>query len=33
MSFKPCAVIPVYNHHTSLVRITAALLADRKSVV
>ena len=25
MSFKPCAVIPVYNHHTSLARITAAL--------
>ena len=33
MSFKPCAVIPVYNHHTSLVRITAALLAHGLPVI
>ena len=27
MSFKPCAVIPVYNHHGSLAHITQALMA------
>src|SRR5579859_1635499 len=25
MSFRPCAVIPVYNHHTALPRLVAAL--------
>jgi len=25
MSFRPCAVIPVYDHHTALPRLTAAL--------
>ena len=33
MSFKPCAVIPVYNHHASLPRITAALLAAGLPVI
>ena len=27
MSFKPCALIPVYNHHSALPRIVAALRA------
>jgi len=25
VSFNPCAVVPVYNHHTALARIVAAL--------
>ena len=25
MNFRPCAVIPVYDHHTALPRLTAAL--------
>lgn len=33
MSFKPCAVIPVYNHYASLERITTALLANSLSVI
>jgi len=33
MSFKPCAVIPVYNHHASLGRITAALRVNRLPVI
>ena len=33
MSFKPCAVIPVYNHHASLKHITAALLAHGLPVI
>jgi len=33
MSFKPCAVIPVYDHHASLKRITAALRTDGLPVI
>ena len=33
MSFKPCAVIPVYNHHGSLGRIGAALLEQGLPVI
>ena len=33
MSFRPCAVIPVYNHHTSLPRSVAALSAAGLPVI
>lgn len=33
MSFKPCAVIPVYNHHASLARIVTALDAAGLPVI
>ena len=33
MSFKPCAVIPVYNHHASLARIAAALRQQGLAVI
>ncbi|MBU6420836.1 MAG: glycosyltransferase family 2 protein [Gammaproteobacteria bacterium] len=33
MSFKACAVIPVFNHHTSLEAIVVALLANRLPVI
>ncbi len=33
MSFKPCAVIPVYNHHGSLGRISSALLEQGLPVI
>jgi predicted LPLAT superfamily acyltransferase len=33
VSFKPCAVVPVYNHHTSLSRIVAALRAEGLPVI
>jgi predicted LPLAT superfamily acyltransferase len=33
VSFKPCAVVPVYNHHTSLSRIVAALKAEGLPVI
>jgi len=33
VSFKPCAVIPVYNHHTALPRIVAALRENRLPVI
>lgn len=33
MSFTPCAVIPVYNHHAGLARITAALLAQGLPII
>ncbi|HEV7165508.1 MAG TPA: glycosyltransferase [Gammaproteobacteria bacterium] len=33
MSFRPCAVIPVYNHHGSLKQIATALLKERLSVI
>ncbi|HEX7964600.1 MAG TPA: glycosyltransferase [Gammaproteobacteria bacterium] len=33
MSFKPCALIPVYNHHTALPRLVAALTAEGLPVI
>jgi predicted LPLAT superfamily acyltransferase len=33
VSFRPCAVIPVYNHHTALQRIVAALRAEQLPVI
>jgi predicted LPLAT superfamily acyltransferase len=33
VSFKPCAVIPVYNHHAALTRIIAALKAQGLPVI
>ncbi len=33
MSFRPCAVIPVYNHHSALPRIVAALRAEDLPVI
>ena len=33
MSFKPCALIPVYNHHGSLQRIASALCKDGLPVI
>lgn len=33
MSFTPCAVIPVYNHHSALPRIVAALQAQGLPVI
>ena len=33
MSFRPCAVIPVYNHHAPLKRIVAALRGNRLPVI
>ncbi|HEV2110660.1 MAG TPA: glycosyltransferase family 2 protein, partial [Gammaproteobacteria bacterium] len=33
MSFRPCAVIPVYNHHAGLARITNALLGQGLRVI
>ncbi|HEY4127603.1 MAG TPA: glycosyltransferase [Gammaproteobacteria bacterium] len=33
MNFRPCAVVPVYNHHTSLARIVAALRAEGLPVI
>ena len=33
MSFRPCAVVPVYNHHTALRRIVDALRAEQLPVI
>jgi len=33
MSFQPCAVIPVYNHHVRLERVVAALRAHELPVI
>lgn len=33
MSFRPCAVVPVYNHHTVLARIVASLRAEGLPVI
>lgn len=33
MTFKPCAVVPVFNHHAWLERITAALVAHGLPVI
>ncbi|HEX6550922.1 MAG TPA: glycosyltransferase, partial [Gammaproteobacteria bacterium] len=33
MSFKPCAVIPVFNHHSCLAQIVTTLLANRLPVI
>jgi predicted LPLAT superfamily acyltransferase len=33
VSFRPCAVVPVYNHHTALQRIATALRAERLPVI
>ena len=33
MSFQPCAVVPVYNHHGALPRIVAALRAEKLPVI
>jgi predicted LPLAT superfamily acyltransferase len=33
VSFRPCAVVPVYNHHTALARIVATLRAEALPVI
>src|SRR5690242_12716491 len=33
MSLRPCAVVPVYSHHTALQRIVTALRADGLLVI
>lgn len=33
MSFRPCAVVPVYNHHMALKRIVEALRAEQLPVI
>lgn len=33
MSFKPCALVPVYNHHAALPAIVAALQRDELAVI
>ncbi|MFI4967098.1 MAG: glycosyltransferase [Gammaproteobacteria bacterium] len=33
MSFKPCAVVPIYNHHTSLAHIVTTLKAEGLPVI
>src|SRR5699024_9795547 len=33
MSFQPCAVIPVYNHHACLERVVAAVRAHQLPVI
>jgi predicted LPLAT superfamily acyltransferase len=33
VTFKPCAVVPVYNHHTALARIVAALRTQSLPVI
>ncbi|HET7268154.1 MAG TPA: glycosyltransferase family 2 protein, partial [Oleiagrimonas sp.] len=33
MSFRPCAVVPVYNHHACLERVVAALRAHQLPVI